>query len=57
MNAKPTAISPGTLAFDALKVMENTARPLNVVPIVDGEQFKGVLRLHDLFKAGFTPSK
>jgi arabinose-5-phosphate isomerase len=57
MNARPTTILPSTLAFDALKVMEDTQRPLNVVPIVEGDQFRGVLRLHDLFKAGFTTSK
>lgn len=56
MTVRPTMISPDTLAFDALKVMENPMRLLNVVPVVDGGTFLGVLRLHDLFKAGFHSS-
>lgn len=56
MTAKPTTLSSSTLAFDALKTMENPDRPLNVAPVVDSGEFKGVLRLHDLFKAGFNSS-
>ncbi|WP_408097594.1 SIS domain-containing protein [Peredibacter sp. HCB2-198] len=56
MTAKPTTVGSNTLAFDALKIMENPARPLNVAPVVDEGEFKGVLRLHDLFKAGFNSS-
>lgn len=57
MTVKPVSLSPETLAFDALKLMENPDRPLNVVPVVENGQFKGVLRLHDLFKAGFNSSR
>ncbi len=53
---KPVTLSPSTLAFDALKTMENPTRLLNVAPVVEGAQFVGVLRLHDLFKAGFNSS-
>lgn len=56
MTAKPTTLTSNTLAFDALKTMENPARLLNVAPVVDDGEFKGVLRLHDLFKAGFNSS-
>lgn len=56
MTAKPTTVQSSTLAFDALKTMENPSRPLNVVPVCDEGEFKGVLRLHDLFKAGFNSS-
>lgn len=56
MTSKPTTVSSSTLAFEALKVMENPARLLNVAPVVDNGEFKGVLRLHDLFKAGFNSS-
>lgn len=56
MTAKPTTVGTNTLAFEALKTMENPARPLNVAPVVDNGEFKGVLRLHDLFKAGFNSS-
>lgn len=56
MTLNPTTLSPSTLAFDALKTMENPSRLLNVVPVVEDGEFKGVLRLHDLFKAGFNSS-
>lgn len=56
MTSRPTMIASNTLAFDALKTMENPSRPLNVAPVVDNGEFKGVLRLHDLFKAGFNSS-
>lgn len=56
MNPKPTSLLPNVLAFDALKTMEDPARPLNVLPIMEGDRFLGVLRLHDLFKAGFHSS-
>lgn len=57
MNAKPTTLLPTILAFEALKVMEDTNRPLSVLPIVTNGKFEGVLRLHDLFKAGFHSSR
>jgi len=56
MTKKPTILSSDTLAFEALKLMENPDRPLSVIPVVDNGEFKGVLRLHDLFKAGFNSS-
>jgi len=56
MNSNPISLTPATLAFDALKKMESTERPISVVPVLDGKTFKGVLRLHDLFKAGFNSS-
>ena len=56
MTAKPTTLESSTLAFEALKIMENPLRLLNVAPVVDEGVFKGVLRLHDLFKAGFNSS-
>lgn len=56
MTAKPLTFAPETLAFEALKAMEQPDRPFSVVPIVKDEEFLGVLRLHDLFKAGFSSS-
>jgi arabinose-5-phosphate isomerase len=56
MTLKPVALSPSTLAFDGLKLMEDPRRPITVVPVVEGDHFRGVLRLHDLFKAGFQSS-
>lgn len=57
MNSNPTTLLPSILAFEALKIMEDTDRPLNVLPIVENGKFHGVLRLHDLFKAGFHSSR
>lgn len=56
MTKNPTTLPIGILAFDALKTMESGKKLLNVAPVVDGEKFMGVLRLHDLFKAGFNSS-
>lgn len=57
MTKTPVSVAPTDLAFDALKVMETGARLITVVPVVDHGKFIGVLRLHDLLKAGFVSSK
>lgn len=57
MTKKPVSVRPDLLAFEALKLMENPQRLISVVPVVDeAGNFRGVLRLHDLFKAGFNSS-
>jgi arabinose-5-phosphate isomerase len=57
MTKNPVSVKPDLLAFEALKIMENPERLINVVPVVDDSgKFRGVLRLHDLFKAGFNSS-
>ncbi len=57
MTRKPISVKPDLLAFEALKIMENPDRLISVVPVVDAKgHFCGVLRLHDLFKAGFNSS-
>jgi len=56
MNAKPVTLEPQMLAYEALKVMENPQRVLNVAPVLKSGEFCGVIRLHDLFKAGFQSS-
>jgi arabinose-5-phosphate isomerase len=54
MNAKPSNVAPGVLAFEALKIMESRERPISALPVVEDGEFRGVLRLHDLFRAGFS---
>lgn len=55
MNKKPKSIGPEVLAFDALNLMELGEKQIYVVPVVDHDQvLLGVLRLHDLMKAGLT---
>jgi arabinose-5-phosphate isomerase len=56
MTRRPVSLTPTTLAFDALKSMENPQRPISVIPVVLDGHFKGVLRFHDLLKAGFNSS-
>ncbi|HXH74280.1 MAG TPA: KpsF/GutQ family sugar-phosphate isomerase [Bacteriovoracaceae bacterium] len=56
MTVNPISLTPSTLAFEALKSMESPQRQITVVPVVLDGHFKGVLRLHDLFKAGFQSS-
>jgi carbamoylphosphate synthase small subunit len=54
MTKNPVSFSPTTLAFEALKKMETPDRLISAAPILLNEEFKGVLRLHDIFKAGFS---
>ena len=56
MTKNPVAVESTILAFEALKLMENPKRQITVIPVVDKGVFMGVLRLHDLFKAGFSSS-
>lgn len=52
VNRKPTSVSSESLAVDALSVMEGRERPLNVVPVIDGQKLQGLIRLHELVKVG-----
>ncbi len=44
----PITVESHRKAVEALELMEDRKRPLNVVPIVDGGNLLGVARLHDL---------
>jgi len=57
MTRNPVTLSSSTLALDALKKMEDSTKLISVVPVVDVQIFKGVLRMHDLFRAGFLSSR
>lgn len=53
MSAKPFCISKDITAFEAKKAMQTDSQTwINVLPIVEGEQVIGLLRLHDILKAG-----
>lgn len=57
MNPSPITLKAGTLAAEALQIMENRPRPLNALPIVaDSGKVVGLLRLHDLVSAGISSS-
>lgn len=53
MVKKPATIHETDLAFEALKIMQHRAKPISVLPVVKEKNFLGVVRLHDLLKAGF----
>jgi len=57
MTRNPVSLPSSSLALDALKKMEDSTKLISVAPVVDGHTFKGVLRLHDLFRAGFLSSR
>lgn len=50
----PISVGPDELAINALRLMELRERPLNVLPVLEGEQFLGALRLHDLLREGLS---
>lgn len=53
MTSSPICTSPDTLAFDALRLMEDRPSQISVLPVVDGSgECIGMLRLHDLVRAG-----
>jgi len=53
MTPGPITVLPETLAFDALKLMEDRPSQISVLPVVDQDgRSVGILRLHDLVKSG-----
>ena len=54
MTKNPLTINPQILANDALHLMENRKKSINVLPVVEkvGNKIKGILRLHDIIKSG-----
>jgi arabinose-5-phosphate isomerase len=53
MTRDPIVTTPDTLAYDALRLMEDRPSQINVLPVVD-EQGKcvGLIRLHDIVRSG-----
>ena len=53
MTAAPITASPGMLAFDALRLMEDRLSQISVLPVVNSAGVcVGLLRLHDVVKSG-----
>jgi arabinose-5-phosphate isomerase len=53
MTAEPIATTPDTLAYDALKLMEDRRSQISVLPVVDASgTVVGLLRLHDVVRTG-----
>ncbi len=53
MTRQPISVEIGTMAIDALHVMEDRPRQIMVLPVVDAAgKAVGLLRVHDIVKAG-----
>lgn len=52
MTALPVTVSPDILAVDSLKLMEDRPSQISVLPVVEGGKCVGLLRLHDIARAG-----
>ena len=53
MTVEPVSVLPGTLAYDALQLMENRPSQISVLPVVDElGHCLGLVRLHDLVRSG-----
>jgi arabinose-5-phosphate isomerase len=53
MTRNPIVTTAETLAFDALRLMEDRPSQINVLPVVDGGGLcVGLIRLHDIVRSG-----
>lgn len=53
MTADPITTSSDSLAFDALRLMEDRPSQISVLPVVNGSgECLGLIRLHDIVRAG-----
>src|SRR5437870_3300835 len=53
MTRDPSVTNPETLAFDALRLMEDRPSQISVLPVVDGDRVcVGLVRLHDIVRSG-----
>lgn len=52
INKNPIMIDENELAARALELMEKRKSPISVLPVLSSGEFKGIIRVHDLFKAG-----
>jgi arabinose-5-phosphate isomerase len=53
MTRYPVVTTPETLAYDALRLMEDRPSQINVLPVIDRDQkCVGLIRLHDIVRSG-----
>lgn len=53
MTVSPVTTAPDTLAYDALRMMEDRPSQIDVLPVIDKERRAvGLLRLHDIVRSG-----
>ena len=55
MTVSPVVVTPETLAYDALQLMEKRESQISILPVVD-EDLKsiGLIRLHDIVRSGLS---
>lgn len=51
MTTSPRTIGPDSLAAEALRLMENTARGVTVLPVVVADKPVGMIHMHDILRA------
>lgn len=55
MTVSPVTTAPETLAYEALRLMEERSSQIAVLPVVDGQKKAvGLLRLHDIVRSGLS---
>lgn len=52
MTSRPVTVDAGAMAYDALRLMEDRPSQIHVLPVLDGDEWAGMLRLHDLVRLG-----
>jgi arabinose-5-phosphate isomerase len=52
MTRDPVVTTPGAMAYEALKLMEDRPSQIAVLPVVEGGRCVGLVRLHDLVRIG-----
>ncbi|QGQ48165.1 KpsF/GutQ family sugar-phosphate isomerase [Metabacillus sediminilitoris] len=52
MTKNPIVINKGITAGQAIQVMEKNQREISVIPVMDKNEYVGMLRLHDILKLG-----
>lgn len=52
MTTSPTTVAGSTLALEALRLMEDRPSQISVLPVVEERRCIGLIRVHDLVRAG-----
>ena len=52
MTKNPISIKKGITAGQAIQIMEKNQREISVIPVMDRDEYIGMLRLHDILKLG-----
>lgn len=52
MTSDPVTVAPETLVYVALQQMEDRSSQISTMPAVEGQRCVGIVRLHDLVRAG-----